>query len=174
MHMSAFSLIGRRVFVLVLLLGGSVLAAQAQSLSDFERSRFAPASYFNYAEPGDVTIVVNVWGTVRNPGLYEIPQGTRLSTLLSLAGGPIVQPRQRRQSRTVSVRLMREQAGQRGQIFEMVMVDEIFAAPDDPVLLERDVLTIETEVRQGFSFRDAFPIVAAFASVALAIDRISQ
>ncbi|MBI4723252.1 MAG: SLBB domain-containing protein [Candidatus Stahlbacteria bacterium] len=31
---------------------------------------------------------VSIWGEVKLPGLYSIPDGTDLATLLSLAGGP--------------------------------------------------------------------------------------
>src|SRR5690554_7804228 len=47
---------------------GSAMDARAQ-VTDLDRSRYSPAAYYNYSEPGDVTILVSVWGTVRNPGL---------------------------------------------------------------------------------------------------------
>lgn len=153
---------------------GSTGIAQGQSLSDFDRSRYSPAAYYNYAEPGDVTILTNVWGTVRNPGLYEIPRGTHLSTLLSVAGGPAAGPRSNREDRTIFVRLFREEGGQRVVVFEDVMENEIFAAAEDPVLEEGDVLTVETLVQQRFSWRDVFPIVAAVGTVAIAIERIAR
>ena len=148
--------------------------ADAQSISDFERSRYSPAAYYNYAEPGDVTIMVNVWGTVRNPGLYEIPRDTRVSTLLSVAGGPIVSQRENRMDRTIQIRLFRESGTSRATVFESTMANEVLAADEDPVLQEGDVLTVETVVTRRFSWRDVFPIVAAVASVALAVERITR
>ena len=158
----------------LLFLAAGAGVAQAQIVSDFERSRYSPAAYYHYAEPGDVTILANIWGTVRNPGLYEIPSGTRLSTLLSVAGGPAAGPRNRREDRTISIRLYRVENAQRVVIFEDVMENEIFASAEDPVLQEGDVLTVETIVRQRFSWRDLFPVIAAVASVALAVERVSN
>lgn len=149
-------------------------AAFAQSSSDFERSRYSPASFYNYAEPGDVTMFVNLWGTVRDPGLYEIPQGTTLSHLLSLAGGPIVSPREDRQDRVIQVRLFRAQGPVRKLFLESEMENEVIAASQDPPLVDGDVVTVETVVRRRFSWRDVFPIVAAVGTVAIAIERIAS
>ena len=45
---------------------------------------------------------------------------------------------------------------------------------DDPVLADGDVIAIESVVKQGFSWRDLFPVVAAVASVTLAVERLSN
>jgi len=165
----------RSLFVFLVVLCWGVGVAQAQRITDFERSRYAPAAYYNYSEPGDVTMLVNVWGSVRNPGLYEIPQGTRLSTLLSLAGGPdLAINASVRANRTIIMRLLRDEQGQRRPIFETTMRNEVLVSDEDPVLVGNDVLTIETKLQQKISWRDVFPIVAALGTVALAIERISS
>ncbi len=43
---------------------------------------------YTFAKPGDLTIIVNVWGNVDKPGRYEISSTLNLINLLSLAGGP--------------------------------------------------------------------------------------
>ncbi|HET6568259.1 MAG TPA: SLBB domain-containing protein [Rhodothermales bacterium] len=145
-------------------------AARAQSpVNDFERSRYSTAAYYSYAEPGDVTIRVNVWGTVRNPGLYEVPRQTHLSTLLSLAGGPEVTPLSDRSRRRIIVRLTRPQDGRLGTIYEASMKDQVLATRENPLLQEGDVLTVETVLHQRLSWRDFAPIVSAVSSVGLAI-----
>ena len=46
-------------------------------------------NYYVYlGEGGELQIKVSIWGEVKLPGLYSIPDGTDLATLLSLAGGP--------------------------------------------------------------------------------------
>lgn len=40
-------------------------------------------------EPGEITMPVNVWGQVRNPGLHLIPWDSDLRDALSAAGGPL-------------------------------------------------------------------------------------
>lgn len=52
-------------------------------------SSTSAASYYYVSKPGELTMQVNVWGYVRNPGRYEIPTSTDLIQLLSYAGGPI-------------------------------------------------------------------------------------
>lgn len=46
-------------------------------------------NYFNYGDKNKVNIDVFVWGSIRVPGKYLIPQGTTLMELLTLCGGPI-------------------------------------------------------------------------------------
>lgn len=156
--------------------GATVVAGsvQAQNQTELERSRYSPAAFYNYSEPGDITILVNVWGTVRNPGLYEVPRGTTLSTLFSVAGGPSVAQRTTRQTRTIQVRLIRSENGQRAPVFESVMENDIVVSQEDPVLHEGDVLTVETVTRQGFGWRDLATIVGSGASLALILERLTR
>jgi protein involved in polysaccharide export with SLBB domain len=154
----------------VLFLVCSALSLQAQSTTDFERSRYSPAAFYNYAQPGDVTIVVNVWGTVRNPGLYQVTQGTRLSRLISLSGGPNLTPGRRREKRTISLNLIRGDA----PILQETMEEQVTTTKQDPVLADGDVLTIEMTTQQRFGWRDIIPIVNTAALIALALERISN
>ncbi|MCB0720455.1 MAG: SLBB domain-containing protein [Bacteroidetes bacterium] len=142
--------------------------ANAQVI-DLERSRYSPAAYYNYGEQGDITVIVNVWGTVRNPGLYEVTKGTTLSTLFSLAGGPLVGTRYKSTTRRVTLKLTRGEE----RIVDFTMENQVLALEMDPVLEMGDVLTVETVERRGFSWRDVFPVVAAVASVALAAERLA-
>ena len=164
----------RIVFFLALLYAaGAAGDLRAQSTLEQERSRYSQAAYYNYVEPGDLTILVNVWGTVRNAGLYEVPQGTHLSTLFSIAGGPAIGERHRRDRRSIVIHLSRAKPeGAREVVYEATMDDEIFAMEEDPVLQEGDVLTVETIVRQRLSWRDVFPVVAAVGTVALTVERL--
>jgi len=144
--------------------------ADAQVI-DLERSRYSPAAYYNYGEQGDITVIVNVWGTVRNPGLYEVTKGTTLSTLFSLAGGPLVTARPKSTTRRVTLKLTRGVAQEK--VLDFTMENQVLALETDPILETGDVLTVETVERRGFSWRDVFPVVAAVASVALAAERLS-
>lgn len=158
----------------VLFLTVGPLESHAQVQNELIRSRYSPAAYYNYAEEGELTILVSVWGTVRNPGLYEVPEGTRLSTLFSVSGGPSVSQRTRRQTRTINVRLVRDHDSERDIIFESTMRNDIIVAEADPVLEPGDVLTVETVVRQGFGWRDLATIVGSGASLALILERLTR
>ena len=48
----------------------------------------APSYYYLGGKEG-LTIGVNLWGFVRNPGRYEVPSSTDLVQLISLGGGPL-------------------------------------------------------------------------------------
>jgi len=50
--------------------------------------RPSSASYYFIAKPSELSMQVNIWGFVRNPGRYEVPTTTDLVKLLSYAGGP--------------------------------------------------------------------------------------
>lgn len=47
----------------------------------------AGANYYNYSDKDKGAIEVIVWGGVRNPGMYLIPENTSLMELISLTGG---------------------------------------------------------------------------------------
>jgi hypothetical protein len=148
-------------------------SGQSGAVPDIDRSRYSPAAFYHYAEAGDVTMQVNVWGTVRNPGLYEVPRDMRLSTLFSVAGGPAITERRQRDRRSVVVRVARMQDGRRQIIYEAVMENEIFASDEDPMMAHGDVLTVESVATERFGWRDAVTIVNAVALVALAIERFA-
>jgi polysaccharide export outer membrane protein len=46
------------------------------------------AGYYDYSDPFSVNFKVSVWGFVRHPGRYNLPQNITLIDLLSYAGGP--------------------------------------------------------------------------------------
>jgi len=47
------------------------------------------AGYYVYIGEGDELLInVQIWGQVRNPGLYSLPEKSDMVTLVSLAGGP--------------------------------------------------------------------------------------
>jgi len=158
--------------ITLLSLGFLVNLVQAQ-ITELDRSRLNQAAFYNYTEPGDVTIKVHVWGAVRFAGLYEIPRGTVLSELVSLAGGPQFGERNRRSTRHVDLKLHRKSSGLKTVIFETRMENTIVVQEEDPILANDDVLTFESSIRQGFRWRDLFPVVSMVGTIVLIIDRIS-
>jgi len=45
-------------------------------------------AYYDYSDPRFLNISVNIWGYVRFPGKYMVPDNTKLLDLISYAGGP--------------------------------------------------------------------------------------
>ncbi len=158
------------VLVVLLLVGASAL--QAQSLDSDLNRRAATSAYYSYSKPGDVTILVSVWGSVKFPGLYEVAQETKLSALFSLAGGPAIGQRDRREDRVIEVSLSRLQGGLREVVYTATMENEIFASAEDLSLQSGDVLLVDVTIRRRFTWRDVAPIFAAVGTIALAIDRL--
>ena len=160
----------RYLFLVLLMIGGAGGSVQAQTLDDL---RSNTGAYYKFADPTDIILEVKVWGSLRNPGFYEVPQGTRLSTLVTLAGGPqaVRDPRIRR---TYTIRLWRLQPGDGTPqaIFETQMEDEIVMLSDDPVLLSGDTIIADEIVKQRFSWRDMLSVVTAIASVVLVVDNV--
>ena len=55
-----------------------------------QQAQFPGAKYYVYlGETGELQIKVSIWGEIASAGLYSIPDGTDLATLLALAGGPL-------------------------------------------------------------------------------------
>jgi len=135
--------------------------AQAMMPADVERSGYSRAAFFRYDRQGDLPMVVRVWGTVRHPGLYEVPMGATLNTVLTLAGGPAYNERRRQDNRTISLRLIRN-----GEVLlSEVVENDLFLAYEDVVLQENDVILLDTVLKPGLLFREIAPFVSAGASL---------
>lgn len=163
----------RTLIVLLLLAWGSAGAAQAQ-IDAITQAGSGQAAYYNYSSPSDVTIVVNVWGRVQHPGVYEVPRGMSLSRLFSLAGGPVIGARRSGRDQTLTVRLSRQQAeaGGRQVVFETTMEDEVLTFDDDPALQDGDVLVAETYEHELFTWRDILSVLSGVGTTLLLVERV--
>jgi protein involved in polysaccharide export with SLBB domain len=161
-----------------LLLSLLCLAAGAEAQPSFgvieDRQTNVPSYYFHVL-PGEATIGVYVWGTVRAPGLYEVGADTGLGELLSLAGGPAVQPERDDQVVVTTVRLFRFEGDERVLTFEEE-VEGLVRQGDFPPLRDGDIVEAETTVTQlrPFTWRDALSIVTGAAALALAVERVAS
>jgi len=73
-----------------------VIAADSLFAQDLFNLQSAPVgsnapSYYYLGGREGLTIGVNLWGFVKNPGRYEVPSSTDLVQLISLGGGPLEQ-----------------------------------------------------------------------------------
>lgn len=162
-----------KLLIMVCALMISTISAYAQ-IDQFERSQLNTAAFYNYSSSGDVTITMHVWGTVRFPGLYEIPRGTRLSEVISLAGGPQFPERNRRSNRTVKLQLHRNTGTNLEVKYEAEMANEIVFLETDPIVEQGDFLSFEAVVRRGISWRDIFPIVSMVGTLTIMVDRLAE
>ncbi len=73
----------------VVVTGASV--AQVETNLGVSKSGASSAAYYFISKPGEITMSINLWGYVRNPGRYEVPISTDVVQLLSYAGGPLAE-----------------------------------------------------------------------------------
>ena len=127
---------------------------------------------FSYARPGELAIFIDVWGAVRAPGVYEVPEGTHLSTLLSYAGGPPITTLGEQENQIYTLRIYRGGKGEKNLVYETVMENTVTALEGDPVLQSGDLFTAEMRVKQRFNWRTVLDVASSFASITLLLLRI--
>lgn len=82
------------ILACILLLGLCVpvqASAQLESGIGPALSGSSPAAYYYISKSGEITMPINLWGFVKNPGRYEVPISTDLVQLVSFAGGPLAE-----------------------------------------------------------------------------------
>lgn len=67
------------------------VSAQIESNIGGSKSGSSSAAYYYISKPGEITMPINLWGHVRNPGRYEVPISTDIVQLVSYAGGPLAE-----------------------------------------------------------------------------------
>lgn len=155
---------------LLLLLSGTAAAQGIQGIPGDQGQRFQNrGAYYEYAEPGDITISVSVWGNAEYPGYYILPEDMRLNEVLSMAGGArepaLLTSRRRRQTTVLLSRLV--SPNERRIIFEADFTD-VTSTGDYPVLQNDDVIYVETIETERFNWRD----LATVSSLALGVVNI--
>ncbi len=84
----------QRKFSVVILFLLSFLSVTFAQSREYEIGSYNPqfqrynGGYYDYSDPTEINIKVSVWGFVRYPGRYVVPQYTGVLDLLSYAGGP--------------------------------------------------------------------------------------
>ncbi len=152
---------------ILLAVGGSTASAQLVTggLAPTLPSASA-ASYYYVSKPGELTMQVNIWGYVHNPGRYEVPTSTDLIQLVSYAGGPIADAQM--DEVKVTRFLKRETGISRGEFF--VNLNELSKVEQAKLTLYPGD-TIYIDHTGWMSVRDAF---AVFGSVAIMVTAVAQ
>lgn len=157
----------RLVLLLVLLLAGA--GAHAQVLGGA-----SGVAVYRYAEPGQMTKDVQVWGAVRSPGIYQVERDTDLLTVLTLAGGPAVSTEDDRTVRNVTVRVIREPGSARTLLLDTTLGALTSGDLPLPELRDGDLVSLTAETRQRFTWRDALSVTSSLGTLALVILRIVE
>lgn len=159
--------------------------AGAQQVQDRIQELFTPGIYgsnianYYFAQPGDFTMLVSVWGDVGRSGRYEVPIGTDIGQLLSLAGGPGADVRgvvgsdtwSRRGAGKTIVRLSRLTGGAGREIILEYRIEDLLTLRErDVPLQEGDIIMID-RVRP-FNIWDLFTLLSTSGTLLLLLDRI--
>lgn len=131
-------------------------------------------AFYDLAAPTAVTVQVHVWGSVGQPGIYQIPRGTKLSTLYSVAGGPTAAPQSPRQRSRSTIRLLRPIGDGYEEIYAQDFRDTPPPFVDDPILMTGDVLSVETRVRERLNWMSVLSTASSVASLVLIIYRLQR
>ncbi len=69
----------------------SIITLNAQDVKiGAQEGRFNyTGGFYDFSDPRYVNIMVNIWGYVRFPGKYYVPEQSKITDLISYAGGPI-------------------------------------------------------------------------------------
>lgn len=154
------------LLVLALLLGGGAYAQGVPAASG--------VAVYRYAEPGQPTKDIQVWGAVRSPGVYQVERDADLLTVLTLAGGPIAGVETNREERTVYVQIARGKAGSRELVFEESLDRLLAHNVSYPEPQDGDIVSLRVEARQRFQLRDAAVLVSSLGTLALVILRLVE
>ncbi len=148
-----------------LLITGNIQAqVQEGVLGSTTPSAASAASYYFISKPGELTMQVNIWGYVRNPGRYEIPSSTDLIQLVSYAGGPIPDA----DMGDVQVtRLLKNDSTYSHQEFYVNLADLTKIQSTDLNLYPGDTIFIDRT--SWASFRDILTVMIPVATVATTV-----
>lgn len=139
--------------------------------------RSGSAARYSYVTQGEQSIEVDVWGTVRFPGRFEVPLDSDLADLIALSGGPNMTSRDTRivTSRTI-VKVSRESGSNRSVVFEQEFDNLLNLQGSFPSLETGDVVMIETLERSKNQWlREwALPVAQLTATIFLIIYRRDQ
>lgn len=131
-------------------------------------NRYNPSGgFYDYSDPRYVNIMVNIWGYVRFPGKYYVPENSKVLDLLSYAGGPTPD------AFLNDIRLYRGTTNNEGLIkildFNDLMNKENpnIKNLDIPLLLPGDVILVPGEPK--LYFRDYVAIYTSITSVLISL-----
>lgn len=131
-------------------------------------NRYNPqGGFYDYSDPRYVNIMVNIWGYVRFPGKYYVPEQSRVLDLLSYSGGPTPD------AFLDDVRLYRGSADDKGLI-KVLNYKDLMESPSPeidklniPTLLPGDILLVPGEPK--LYIRDYVTIISSITSTLISL-----
>ncbi len=150
-----------------------VVPARGQVPSQFGDYDVVGAAYHKFVLPGESSIQVLVLADGGATGIYELGRQVDIGELFALSRATLgaITPREKRE---VTLKLYRGAGGNREVIYRATMEEFLSYPGQYPQLQDRDVMVVETVVKQRFGWRDALSIITGVAAVSLAVDRFRR
>ena len=122
---------------------------------------------YDYSDPQSVNIKVSIWGFVKYPGRYIVPVNTKVTDLLSLAGGPVPE------SRVDDFRLVRTNSDSTQTVMKLDFNDFLYNSDASKVNTSLTLRAGDIFLASGgpprMFFRDYFTVGLSIISVLLSI-----
>ena len=132
------------------------------------RTNASAGNYYYVSKPGELTMEVNIWGSVRSPGTYEVPTSTNLIQLVSYSGGPTSEASL--DEVRVTRFLKKEGGGFTRQLF-VVNLEDLYRSDETQLILHPGD-TVFIDHTSWSALRDVFTVVATAALVTSALAQV--
>ncbi len=119
-----------------------------------------------FALPGEATNEVILMGDTRS-GVYVIGESVALDKFLALAGVSFFERETDQVEVRKTVRVLREQGGERTVIYEARTGELVVQANAYPTLQDGDAIAIETQALRSFDYRQVLRLASELASLTL-------
>lgn len=148
-----------------------------ESYAQGELGQFANEGIIKVAEPGQLADTLNLWGDVRNPGRYMVPQGTSIPELISYARGPLAVDGGDRRVKGIEAYVLRYSSTEGRELVNVFRFKPNEPLPGDMrkfVLQNDDTITIKVIRKRTFiqGLRNITPFVTLIISAVIAYDRV--
>ncbi|MEM8598311.1 MAG: hypothetical protein AAGF99_00180 [Bacteroidota bacterium] len=116
--------------------------------------------------PGEATKEVVLMGDQQS-GIYVIGETITLDKFLALTGLSFFERETERVEIRKTVRVFREQGGERVAVYEARTEEMLVQSEAYPTLQDRDIIAIETQSLRGFDYRQVLQTVSQLATLTL-------
>lgn len=173
----------KQIIAIVIFIGGTLIAetARAQDEIPVSLQYRLVEGIVQISEPGEESVLINLWGDVNAPGRFKVPTGTTLIELVSIARGP-ASFRTGETTLDWSKLRIEVNVSRRNQELEIDEVvnfrfrytQQLPPGIRDFVLQESDFITLEVKRRPAFVdyMRIIGPIATVAATMILLVDKL--
>ncbi len=173
----------KQIVTIVILFGGLVIAgtARAQDKIPLTQQYRLVEGIVQISNPGEESVLINLWGDVNAPGRFMVPTGTTLIELISFARGPASFRTGETTLDWSKLRIEVNVSRQSQELnsdevvnFRFRYTQQLPSGMRDFILQENDFITLEVKRRPALVdyMRIAGPISTVVAAMILLIDKL--